>query len=81
MYQPIFCNKIKHVLRTCLEETIHGTEFQNKLTMYIEILETQGVEQAHQKYPELVSHLQECGRCRTIVEDTQSLLHELDMLS
>jgi predicted nucleotidyltransferase len=78
MYQPIFYHRIEHVLRICLEETFHGTEFQNKLTMYIEILETQGTEQAHQQFPEIVCHLEACEVCRTVVADTQSLLHEME---
>ena len=78
MHRLIFYNKIEHVFRTCFEETIHGTEFQNKLTMYIEILETQGTEQAHQQFPEIVHHLQECQVCRTVVADTQSLLLDME---
>jgi hypothetical protein len=64
--------------RPTLEEMIHARGFQNKLSIYIDILETQGTEQAHQQFPEIVSHLEECEVCRIVVEDTQFLLHDME---
>src|SRR5207249_4201988 len=66
------------VFRAPLEEASHGMDFQNKLSMYIEILETQGEEGAGQQLPEIARHLKECEVCRAVVEDTLLLLHDMD---
>jgi hypothetical protein len=64
--------------RAALEETIHGTDFQNKLSAYIEILGAQGEETARKQFPKVAKHLEKCAVCRNVVEDTLYLLQEIE---
>ena len=64
-------------VRATLQEAMHGMDFQNKLSIYIDILEVQGEEQAAKQFPAVVDHLKRCQVCRTVVQDTVFLLREM----
>lgn len=63
--------------RASLQEALHGIDFQNKLSAYIDMLEALGEEQADRQFPDLAAHLKRCQVCRDVVEDTVFLLQEM----
>jgi hypothetical protein len=68
--------QVVDAFRTSLQEALHGIDFQNRLSAYIDILEAEGEEQADKQFPEVADHLQRCQVCRDVVEDTAFLLQE-----
>jgi hypothetical protein len=64
--------------RSSLAETLHGIDFQNDLSAYIEALETRGQTEADKQFPLVVAHLQWCNACNAIVQEARLLLHELE---
>jgi hypothetical protein len=69
--------EVVDAFRASLQEALHGIDFQNKLSAYIDMLEAQGEEQADEHFPDLVAHLKRCQVCRDVVEDTVCLLQEM----
>jgi hypothetical protein len=64
--------------RSSLAETLHGIDFQNDLSAYIDVLETRGQTEADEQFPLVVAHLQWCNACNAIVQEARLLLHELE---
>ncbi len=69
--------EVVDAFRASLQEALHGIDFQNKLSAYIDMLEAQGEEQADEQFPDLAAHLKRCQVCRDVVEDTVFLLQEM----
>ncbi len=64
--------------RSSLAETLHGIDFQNDLSAYIDALETRGQTEANRQFPLVVAHLHWCDACKDTVQEARLLLHELE---
>ena len=70
-------HQVVDAFRASLQEALHGIDFQNKLSAYIDIMVAQGEKQADKQFPDLAAHLKRCQVCRDVVEDTVFLLQEM----
>lgn len=61
-----------------LKELIHKTQQEpENIGAYIEALDLYGKKEANKMYPVMANHLKKCKACKSAVDETRTLLHEV----